>query len=149
MSESTLTFVLFVLVFARGLHRRLPLFASYVALLAAETVAVHWTYHHWGYASLAARYVYWSFLGVVLIARGLAVAELCRRSLGPFPAVWEITRRWLALSALALFTYALIGSLRNNSPATAFLLTAERSLDFGIVFILFVLLCLGRRYDVR
>jgi hypothetical protein len=31
----------------------------------------------------------------------------------------------------------------------AFLLTAERSLDFGIVVILFALLRLGRRYDVR
>jgi hypothetical protein len=148
IAETALTFVLFALVFARGLHRRLPLFGTYVALLVVETVAVHWTYHHWGYTSAAARYVYWSSLGVVLFARVLAVAELCWRSLRSSPAVWTITRRWLALLALGLLIYALIGAARNNSPAIAFLLTAERSLDFGIVVIVFVLLCLRRRYDV-
>ncbi len=148
IAETTLTFVLFALVFARGLHRRLPLFAAYVALLVVETVAVHWTYHHWGYTSSAARYVYWSSLGIVLLARMLAVAELCWRSIRSSPAVWAITRRWLALLALALLVYALVGAARNNSPAIALLLTAERSLDFGIVVIVFALLRLRRRYDV-
>jgi hypothetical protein len=149
IAETTLTFVLFALVFARGLHRRLPLFAAYVSLLVGETVAVHWTYHHWGYTSAAARYVYWSCLGIVLLARMLAVAELCWRSLLSSPAVWAITRRWLALPALALFAYTSIVSARNSSPVISFLLTAERSLDFGVVVILFVLLRLGRRYDKR
>ncbi len=149
VAETTLTFVLFALVFARGLHRRLPLFAAYVSLLVVETVAVHWTYRHWGYTSAAARYVYWSSLGIVLLARVLAVAELCWRSLRSSPAVWAITRRWLALLALALFVYTAIASARNNSPVIAFLLTAERSLDFGIVVILFALLRLGRHYDKR
>ena len=148
IAETALTFVLFALVFARGLHRRLPLFAAYVALLVVETVAVHWTYHHWGYTSSEARYVYWSSLGIVLLARMLAVAELCWRSLRSSPAVWTITRSWLVLLALALVLYALVGALRNSSPVIAFLLTAERSLDFGIVVILFALLLLRRRYDV-
>lgn len=148
IAETALTFVLFALVFARGLHRRLPLFATYVALLVVETVAVHWTYHYWGYPSAAARYVYWSSLGVVLFARVLAVAELCWRSLRSSPAVWAITRRWLALLALALLVYAVVGAAKNNSPLISFLLTAERSLDFGIVVILFALLRLRRRYDV-
>jgi len=148
IAETALTLVLFALVFVRGLHRRLPLFGTYVALLVVETGAVHWTYHHWGYSSAAARYVYWSSLGIVLLARMFAVAELCWRSLRSSPAVWAITRRWLALVALALLVYALVVAARNNSPVIAFLLTAERSLDFGIVVILFALLRLRRRYDV-
>jgi hypothetical protein len=50
--------------------------------------------------------------------------------------------------ALALLVYALVGAVRNTSPVIAFLLTAERSLDFGIVVILFALLLLRRRYDL-
>ena len=145
---TTLKLTLCALVFARGLHRRLPLFGLYTIMLVAETVAVRWTYHHWGYTSSAARYVYWSSLSVVLLARMLAVAELCWKSLRPFPAVWMITRRWLAVLALALFIYAFISSARNNSPVFTFLVTAERSLDFGIVVILFALLRLRRRYDL-
>jgi hypothetical protein len=148
IAETSLTFVLFVLVFARGLHRRLPFFGTYVVLLVVETVAVHWTYHHWGYTSAAAWYVYWSCLGVVLFARVLAVAELCWRSLRSSPAVWAITRKWLALLALALLVYAVVAAARNSSPVITFLLTAERSLDLGIVVILFALLRLRRRYDV-
>jgi hypothetical protein len=148
IAETSLTFVLFVLVFARGLHRRLPFFGTYVVLLVVETVAVHWTYHHWGYTSAAAWYVYWSCLGVVLFARVLAVAELCWRSLRSSPAVWAITCKWLALLALALLVYAVVAAARNSSPVITFLLTAERSLDLGIVVILFALLRLRRRYDV-
>lgn len=148
IAETTLTFILCVLVFARGLHRRLPLFGTYVALLVVETVAVHWTYHYFGYTSKAAKYVYWSSLGIVLFARALAVAELCWRSLRDSPAVWGIVRKPLALLAVGLLLYAAVSAVRNNSPMIAFMLTAERCLDFGIVVILATVAGLGVRYKV-
>lgn len=146
--ETTLTFILFILVFARGLHRRLPLFASYVTLLVLETVSVRFTYHHWGYASQAARYVYWSSLGIVLFARALAVGELCWRSMRNSPAVWGIVRKPLAVLAAALFLYAALSAAKNRSPVIAFLLAAEQGLDFGIVVMLAALAGLGVRYQV-
>jgi len=106
MAGTALKLVLCALVFARGLHRRLPLFGLYTVMLVVETVAVHWTYHHWGYTSAAARYVYWSSLGVVLFARASAVAELCWRGLKNSPAVWLIARRVLAFLAFAMLVYA-------------------------------------------
>jgi len=146
--EIGLTLVLCALVFYRGLYRRLPLFGVYVVFLVAEAAAVRWTYHHWGYTSAAARYVYWSSLGVVLCARTLAVAELCWRGLRNFPAIWAIVRRWLALLALVMLVYAAIASAKNSSPMIAFLLTAEHSLDLGISVILVALLAVGVRYQV-
>jgi hypothetical protein len=142
---TTLKVLLCVLVFARGLHRRLPLFATYIALLVVETVAVRWTYHHWGYASQPARYVYWSSLGVVLFARALAVGELCWRSLRNSPAVWVIVRKPLLLLAVALLAYAAMLAAKNRF---VFLLAAEKGLDFGIVVVLAVLAGLGVRYRV-
>lgn len=135
-------------MFGRGLHRRLPLFGLYVALVVMDDFAVRWTYHHWGYISDTARHVYWSSLGVVLFARGLAVAELCWRGLRNFPAIWAIVRRWLALLALVMLVYAAIASAKNSSPMIAFLLTAERSLDLGMSVILVALLGVGVRYQV-
>jgi hypothetical protein len=132
------------LVFARGLHRRLPLFGLYAALLVAEAIAVRWTYHWWGYTSQAAHYVYWSSLAVVLVARALAVAELCWRSLRNSPAVWGIVRKPLALVAIALVLYAAI----NASRGFIFLLTAQRRLDMGIVIVITILAGLGVRYKV-
>ena len=148
MAGTALKLVLCALVFARGLHRRLPLFGLYTVMIVVETVAVHWTYHHWGYTSAAARYVYWSSLGVVLFARASAVAELCWRGLRNSPAVWLIARRVLAFLAFAMLVYAVIAAAKNSSPVTTFMLTVERSLDLGIAVILVALLRLGLRYEV-
>jgi hypothetical protein len=148
IAETAITFLLCILVFARGLNRRLPLFGAYVALLVMETSAVHVAYHIWGYTSLQAWYVYWLSLGVVLFARALAIAELCWASLRDSPAVWAITRIWLALLALAILIYSVAAAARNTSPLIAFLLTGERGLDLGIVVILLALLGLGFRYKV-
>ncbi len=145
---TALKLLLFALVFARGLYRRLPLFGVYVALVVVDDFALRWTYHHFGYTSLAAKYEYWSSLGVVLVARALAVAELCWRGLRNSPAVWLIARRVLAIITFAMLVYAVIASAKNSSPAITFLLTVERSLDFGIAVILVALLRLGLRYEV-
>lgn len=144
--ENALTLILCALVFARGLHHRFPLFGAYVVLLLAEIIAVRWTYLHWGYASQAARYAYWSSLGTVLFARALAVGEVCWRSLRDSPGVWGIVRKPLGLLALILFVYAALSAAKNNSPWIAFLLTAERCLDFGIVVVLVALVAVGTRY---
>jgi hypothetical protein len=117
-------------------------------MLVAEAVDVRWTYHHFDYATRSAFYAYWSSLGVVLIARALAVAELCWKSMMNSPAIWMITRRWLAFLALVMLIYAVISGTINNSPISAFLLTAQRSLDLGISVILVALLRLGLRYQV-
>lgn len=152
---TTLKVLLCLLVFARGLHRRLPLFGLYAALLVLEEFGARWAYHHWGYASQPSRYFYWSSLGVILIARALAVGELCWKSLRNSPAVWGIVRKPLVLLAVALLVFAAISVAINRSPLIAFryhrygfLLTAEQFLDFGIVVILAVLAGLGVRYQV-
>jgi hypothetical protein len=145
---TALKLVLCALVFVRGLHRRLPLFGLYVALVVVDDVALRWTYHHFGYTSPAARLEYWSSLGVVLFARALAVAELCWRGLRNSPAVWSIARRALAFLAFAMLVYAVTAAAKNSSPVITFLLTVERSLDFGIAVILVALLRLGLRYEV-
>jgi len=143
---TALKLLLFALVLARRLYRRLPLFSLYVALVVADDFALRWTYHHFGYTSLAAKYEYWSSLGVVLVARALAVAELCWRGLRN--SVWLIASRVLAILAFAILVYGMVEAAKNSSPAITFLLTVERSLDFGIAVILVALLRLGLRYEV-
>jgi len=136
------------LAFYRGLYQRLPLFTVYASLLLAEAVVVRWVYHQWGYTSLAAWYVYWTALGVVLAARGLVVAELCWTSLRNYPAIWSFARRLLSVTALVVLTYAGIAAARNASPMVAFLLTTERGLELSVAVILVALLGIGVRYKV-
>jgi hypothetical protein len=138
-----------VLAFYRRLYRRLPLFTVYLALLLGEAAVLWYAYHQWGFTSLAARYVYWSALGVVLLARGLVVAELCSTTLKGYPGIWSFIWKFLCVAAGLLVGYAGIASMQENSHTIAFLLTAERGLELAAAVILVVLLGIIVRYKIR
>jgi hypothetical protein len=145
---TTLKVLLCALVFYRALYRRLPLFAVYVSLLVAEAILIRWTYHHWGYSSRVALYVYWCDLGVILLARGFVVAELCWTSLRDYPAVWSLVGWLLIVISVGLLVYAGVTASKNSSPTITFLLTAERGLELSVAVLLVALLAFGVRYHV-
>ncbi len=145
---TALKVLLCVLAFYRHLYRRLPFFTLYVALLLAEVAVVWWAYHEWGYTSRRAWYAYWSALGVVLLARGLVIAELCWVSLRNFPGLWSFIRKLLILAALVLLTCAGVAAARNSYWIVAFALTTERGLELAASVILLSLLAIGVRYKV-
>jgi hypothetical protein len=140
--------LLCALVFYRRLDRRLPFFSLYVVLLVAKGMAVWWAYHHWGYTSHAAAYTFWSAFVIVILARGLAVAELCWTSMANHPAVWFIVRKLLCFIATAVLAYAAVASFTHRSPVGAFLYSTERGLNLSIMVIVVALLGFGVRYDV-
>jgi hypothetical protein len=140
--------LLCALVFYRRLNRRLPFFSLYVVLLVAKGIAVWWAYRHWGFTSHAYAYTFWSAFVVVVLARGLAVAELCWTSMAKHPAVWLIVRRVLYVLAVVVLGYAAATTFAHRSPVAAFLYSTERGLDLSIMVTVLALLGLGVRFDV-
>ncbi len=136
------------LAFYRHLHRWLPFFTLYAALLPAKAAVVWGAYHAWGYTSRPAWYVYWCALAVVLLARGLVIAELCRVSLRKYPGLWSLTRRVLILVALALLSSAAFAAARNTYWIVGFVWTAERGLELASSVILISLFAISVRYKV-
>jgi len=136
------------LAFYRHLHRRLPFFTLYAALLPAEVAVVWGAYHTWGYTSRAAWYAYWCALAVILLARGLVIAELCWVSLRKYPGLWSFTRRVLILVALVLLSSAAFAAARSTYRLVAFVLTAERGLELASLVILISLFAISVRYRV-
>ncbi len=143
---AALKVLLCVLVFYRHLYRRLRLFTVYVVLLSVKDAVVWWAYHEWGYTSRPAWYVYWVASGVVLLARGLVVAELCWAGLRNYPALWPVLRKILALIAFVLLTCAGVAAARSSYRIVAFVLTTERGLELAASVILVTLFAVSVRY---
>jgi len=140
--------LLCIVVIYRHLYRRLPLFSIYVALLVAEVAVVWSVYRVWGFTSRFAWYTGWCAAGVVLLARGLAVAELCWTSLRNYPAIWSLVRRLLVFVAVVVLSFAATTAYQNKSPVAAFVLTADRGSEISILVVLVALLVVGVRYNV-
>jgi len=136
------------LAFYRRLYRRLSWFTLYLALLPCKSAVVWWAYHQWGYTSRPAWYIYWSASAIVLIVRGLVIAELCSKILKPYPGLWSLMRRLLILAALALFVWAGLAAARETSWIVAHVRTAERGLEFAASFLLVLLLAITIRYRI-
>ncbi len=140
--------LLCALVYYRRLYRRLPFFTLYASLLVAEFAFVWFAYHTWGYASRAGSYAYWSALGIVLTARGLAIAELCSVCLKNYAGLWSLARRVLGLAALALLASASFTAALNQYRIDKFVLAAEEGLEFAAAVILILLFAITVRYKV-
>jgi hypothetical protein len=130
------------------LYRRLPFFFLYIVLLVVEVSVVWSAYRLWGYTSRAAWYTYWCSVAVLLLARGLVVAELCSASLRNYPAIWFLLRRVLVFIAVVVLAAAAIAAFQNKIPIAAFILTAERGLEISILVILVAMIGLAVRYDI-
>lgn len=144
-----LEIVVCVLILRRGLYRRLPFFSTFLALDLASAMLVWWTYSHWGYGSWAAWYVAWIPQGVLLLVRGLAVAELCWSSLRTYRGIWALTWRLLCGIALLLVLNAGLDASGNAHWMLQFVLTAERGLELSAAVILLLLLLTASYYRIR
>jgi hypothetical protein len=145
---AALKVLLCFLVFYRHLYRRLLLFSIYVVLLVAELAEVWSVYRIWGYSSSFAWYTAWCGVGVLLLARGLAVTELCWTSVRNYPAIWSLVRKVLVLVAVLVLLYAGSTAYQNKTPLVAFFVTAERGSEISILAILVALLAFGLRYNI-
>ncbi len=141
--------VLCVLIVRRGLYRRLPFFSGYLALILACGALNRWAYHKWGYSSWTAWYFAWITQGVALLARGLAVAELCWSSLRAYRGIWALAWRLLLGIAVLLLLSATVDARGSTRWIVGFMLTAERGLELAAAVILLSLLLISGYYRIR
>ena len=102
LTWSTLSFevVLCGLVFARKTQRTLPLFSSYACASLALTTCVLYIQLHFGFLSAPSFYSTWASTGIFVVARSLAIAELCSYELENYRGIWALV--WRALAALSV-----------------------------------------------
>lgn len=144
-----LELILCILVVRRGIYRRLPFFSAYLALAFASGILVLWAYHVLDYGSWAAWYFSWTAQGVMLLARGLAVAELCWRGLRDYRGIWALAWRLLCAIALLLLVSAAINARGHTDHIASFVWAGERGLELAAAVMLLSLLIISRYYQIR
>jgi hypothetical protein len=122
-----------------------PAFSTYIFLTLAQSGVLFLTFREWGYSSSAAWRIGWISQAMVLMARGFAVAELCRQILGRFTGVWLMARSVIYIAALSALSYALIVGYRDWA---LMLTTGELGIEFAIAVVIVLLVLFARYYEI-
>ncbi len=137
------------LAYKRRLVRHLPLFTAYLVLVTTYDAFNWWFYLKLGYGSRTAFYYYWVSQGVLLVARGLIIAEICWQVLRPYCGIWGLARWLLAGGALFLVCNAAVAASGNTAWIALFILSGERGLELAVIVVLILLFALCRYYGIR
>ncbi len=110
------------LIIRRSAYKHLHFFIIYLVSDLARSGMIFESYRLWGFASWTSYIVVWSTQAVVVVARGLAVAELCKNCLLAYEGIWAL--------------------------GSAMVLAADRGLELALVAVLLSLLIFVRYYGV-
>ena len=135
---STLLFevMLCALVYARKLRSRLPFFSAYATVFLTCSLATGLIYRQFGYHSPVSYYAIWVIIGVNLLVRSFAIAEICRYKLQSYRGVWALA--WRVLSLLTIFSlgHAAIDAWGQRNWIAIYVLTIERDVGLSSVAVL-------------
>jgi hypothetical protein len=138
--------VLLTLLVVRKNYRSYPAFSLYLLVDLTMSATLFFVYRLWGFDSTTAYRIAWGTHGIVLFARALAVAEVCRHVLSRYRGVWAFTWRILLLCAALVLSYSILVARHDWRLA---LPSADRGLELSIATVIVVLLLFARYYDVK
>jgi len=136
---------LFALLLYRKNHRVYPYLFTYVLITLMQSAVLFATYRVWGFNSPTARNVAWGVQGLVIAARALAVAEICRRVLARYRGIWALAWRVLLATAVLVLVYAWAVSRPNWQLA---ILSTDRGLELAIAVAIVILLLFVKYYEI-
>lgn len=151
LTWSTLSFevVLCGFVFARRTHRALPLFSTYAYISLALTACVWYIQLHFGFLSTPSLYGAYTGIGVVVVARSLAIAELCRYELQNYRGIWALVWRALAALSVLLIVEAAINAWGQPHGIAIYWASFSRNFALASLVVLAALFLFRDYYNVR
>jgi len=138
-------FLLFSLAI-RKTYRTFPAFSLYMLVNLVSGASAFFIYRRWGFSSPSSIRVAWGMQAVVICARALAVAEVCRRALARYCGIWALAWRVLLSCAGLVLVYSSLAAKRQWEQI---LPNADRGLELSIAATLVALLVFARYYEVR
>jgi hypothetical protein len=140
-----LNFALVFLLLYRKNYRVYPCFLLYTVVNLFQGVVLFASLGLWGYHSSALFKIGWGTQGLVITARALSVAEVCRHALAKYRGIWGLGWRLsLAVAALVLAYSWAVGAHSRQ----LFAVTADRSIELAIAAALLALLLFAHYYQV-
>jgi hypothetical protein len=136
---------LLVLLLYRRNHWAFPTFFAYVLLNFLQCFVLYGSYRIWGFSSPVSNRIGWGTQGVVIIARALAVGQVCQRALAKHRGVWALVWRLLAATAAVVLLYSWAVARGRWQFA---ILNADRGMELAIASVILILFLFIRYYEV-
>jgi hypothetical protein len=133
------------LLLYRKNYKKFPFFFSYVLTTIAQSTILFLCYTIWTFHSPASLVASWSTQAFVLLARALAVAEICRHVLAKYRGIWGLAWRLLLGSAILVLLYSVIAAAFEWQLIE---LNADRALELTIAVMLVMLFVFAQYYEV-
>lgn len=127
-------------------YRTFPFFFIYVLLTAVQSPVLFQSYRTWGFQSPTSGNIAWGSQGLVIAARGLAVAEICRRILGMYRGIWSLASRLLLATAGLVLVYSWAVARPHWQAAV---LNCDRGLELAIAAVLMMVFLFARHYEIE
>lgn len=140
--------LLCVFVYRRQLRGRLPFFTTYVLLMTVGTVGLQVVYLRYGFRSQTAYSAGWSIVGVLILARTLAIVELCRHELRGFRGIWGLTWRILVALGILFLGHAAVDAWGQLDRLVIYGLTLERDIQLSSLAILLTMVLIHKYYGL-
>jgi hypothetical protein len=140
------------LILRRSAHKYLLFFLLYLVSDLAESAVNFLAYHHVGFSSRSGYIVGWSNQALVVVVRGLAVAEICKNALRDYRGIWAAGWRVLTGVGALVTLYAGLSAVMARHKAfwvTQVVLAADRGLELALVAVLLSLLLFVRYYEIE
>ena len=136
---------LFGMLLYRKNHRVYPYLFTYVLVALMQSLVLFTTYRVWGFYSPTSRNIAWGVQALVIAARALAVAEICRRVLARYQGIWELAWRMLLATVGLVLVYAWAVSRPNWQQA---ILSTDRGLELAIAVAILILFLFVKYYEI-
>lgn len=137
--------MLLLLLFRQRTFASVPSFTAYILVCIGQSAVLLPIYLASGFSSPTSRRVAWVSQAVVILVRGIAVAELCRRILRAYRGIWELGWRLLLTCASIILVYAFYAASRGPDLVV---LAADRGSELAIASVIVLLLLFARYYRV-
>jgi len=140
---------LVVVACKRRLYTQLKFFFAYIVLVPITEIGAWWvSFTPWFYAS-SYNYVFWPVQFVLSLFRLLTIAEIARRTLRGYPAVWAFAWRALSIAAILLSSWTTYSAFQYAHHFRRFLVIPGERFEMMQAILLLLLLFLGVYYRVQ
>lgn len=136
---------LLALLLYRKNHKTFPALSAYVLMTLMQDAILFLSYRAWGFASPASIQIGWGTQSLVILLRGLAVAEICRRMLAKYTGIWALAWRLLFASVALLLVYSMVVA---GLQWQLVVLNADRGLELTIATAIVILFLFAHYYAV-
>lgn len=137
---------LLVLLAVRRNYRAFPAFFFYILVNIAVTILTFMIYRWRGFSSPSSMRIGWAMQAAVILARALAVVEICKHFLARYSGIWVLAKRILMACAVLVLLYSVTAAKQRWELA---LLAGDRGVELSIAAVVVGLLLFVRYYDVQ